>query len=102
MLKVSEVKRYLDEAFYNSVECLPKLAGGGSKAAEQGINVYLSQIRPFQKDFVDEMTEVIMGKQPEIGQSRFFETVNEKAQQVVSSSGIRTWVFSRYATKTSN
>lgn len=102
MLKVSEVRRYLEEAFYVSVECLPKLAGGGSKGVEQGIGEYLKQISPFQRNFVDEMTEVLMGKQPEIGQSRFFESVNEKAQQVVSSSGIRTWVYSKYATKTSN
>lgn len=102
MLKASEVKRFLGEAFFVSVECLPKLAGGGSKEVEKGIAEYLKQIQPHESRFVDEMLNLIMNKQPELGVSSFQSALIEKAPHLMSSSGIRTWIYSKYNTKTNN
>lgn len=102
MIKSSEFKRFLEEAFFVSVDCLPKLAGGGSKGVEQGISEYLKQIQPHESRFVDEMLNLVMNKQPELGLSFFQSALVEKAPHLLTSSGIRTWIFSKYNTKTNN
>jgi Ca2+-binding EF-hand superfamily protein len=101
LLKKSEISRLLEESFFVSVECLPKLAQSHGGNIDEGIRRYLDQIRPHQDQFVSEALEVIMKKQPEIGKERFCEVYLNEAEHLSNSSGIRTYVFSKFGNKTS-
>lgn len=98
LLKKSEISRLVDESFFVSVDCLPKLVSQGEKDTLEAINIYLSQIKPHREQFVNESIEVLMKKQPEIGKERFCEVILNEAERLTSSSGIRTYVFSKFAT----